>query len=77
MIIMNREKKEMYMEEKAKHLSIKSDVLRRLYLQSGNQCAYPGCTHTMVDENGNFVGQICHIEAAMEGGERFNPQMSK
>jgi len=30
----------------------------------------------MFDENGNFVGQICHIEAASEGGERFNPNMT-
>ena len=61
---------------KVKRLSIKSEVLRELYLKSGNQCAFPGCTHPLVDENGNFVGQICHIEAAMEGGERFNPKMS-
>lgn len=62
--------------EEVKRLSIKSDVLRELYLKSGNQCAFPECTHPLVDENGNFVGQICHIEAAMEGGERFNPKMS-
>lgn len=48
-------------------------VLRELYLKSGNQCAFPGCTHPIVNSNGNYVGQVCHIEAAEEGGQRFNP----
>jgi hypothetical protein len=30
----------------------------------------------MMDIEGNFVGQVCHIEGAEEGGERFNPEMS-
>jgi DNA-binding transcriptional ArsR family regulator len=30
----------------------------------------------MMDELGNFVGEICHIEAAKPGGERFNEEMS-
>jgi hypothetical protein len=30
----------------------------------------------MLNKDGKFVGQICHIEAAEEGGERFNPAMS-
>jgi hypothetical protein len=30
----------------------------------------------MINKDGVFVGQICHIEAAVEGGERFNPAMS-
>jgi len=30
----------------------------------------------MLNKDGGFVGQICHIEAAEEGGERFNPAMS-
>lgn len=64
------------MREKVKRLSIKSEVLRQLYMKSGNQCAFPGCTHPVIDEDGNFVGQICHIEAAMQGGERFNPNMT-
>jgi hypothetical protein len=29
-----------------------------------------------MDQEGNFVGQICHIEAAEPGGERFNPSMT-
>lgn len=64
------------MEEKAKRLAPTSDVIRQLYLRSGNQCAFPNCTNKIIDENGNFIGQICHIEAAEEGGERFNPNMT-
>jgi hypothetical protein len=30
----------------------------------------------MMDMEGNFVGQICHIEAAETGGERFNPNQT-
>src|SRR5262245_28160829 len=48
------------------------EVLRELYLKSGNQCAYPSCTHVMINSEGGFIGEICHIEAALPGGERFN-----
>ncbi|MGN6436638.1 MAG: tetratricopeptide repeat protein [Agriterribacter sp.] len=54
-------------------LSIKSNVLRQLFASSGNQCAFPGCTHILVDNEGDFLGQLCHIEAAEKGGERYNP----
>lgn len=64
------------MEENAKRLKPTVEVLRELYLKSGNQCAFPGCYNAMVDDNGNFIGQICHIEAAEAGGERFNPNMT-
>ncbi|MET1248343.1 hypothetical protein ABWW58_06085 [Sporolactobacillus sp. STCC-11] len=63
-------------DEKVIRLTPKNSVLRELYLISGNQCAYPGCVRPMIDSHGNFVGQICHIEAAMPGGERFNSSMS-
>jgi len=64
------------MQEKVKRLAPKTKTLRELYLLSGNQCAFPGCTHAMVNENGIFVGEICHIEAALPHGERFNSNMT-
>lgn len=64
------------MTEKAKRLAPTSQTLRELFLRSGNLCAFPDCGHLMMNENGIFIGQLCHIEAAEEGGERFNPQMS-
>jgi hypothetical protein len=59
--------------EVAKRLSPRGETLRELFLKSGNLCAFPGCTEFMMDADGVFVGEICHIEAAEEGGERFNP----
>ncbi len=29
-----------------------------------------------MNEKGDFVGEVCHIEAALEDGERFNPDMT-
>jgi hypothetical protein len=54
-------------------LEIKQETLRALFALSGNLCAFPGCTHELVTPSGIFVAQICHIEAANEGGQRFNP----
>jgi hypothetical protein len=61
---------------KAKRKTPDKDTLRELYLKSGNRCAFPDCTRVMLNKDGVFVGQICHIEAAEEGGERFNCAMS-
>lgn len=57
-------------------LSVKSKVLRELYFRSGNQCAFTGCNRTMFNDYGDFVGEVCHIEAALPGGERFNVNQS-
>jgi hypothetical protein len=57
-------------------LGIRRETLRRLYLHSGNRCAFPKCAETMMDEEGNFVGEICHIEAAKTGGERYRVEMT-
>jgi len=54
-------------------LTITRDVLIPLFAKSGNVCAFPGCTHELVTARNIFVGQICHIEAASPGGQRFNP----
>jgi hypothetical protein len=61
---------------KAKRKALDKDTLRELFLKCGNQCAFPDCTEVMINRDGVFVGQICHIEAAEEGGERFNPDMT-
>lgn len=64
------------MKEKAKRLNPTVGVLRELYLKSGNQCAFPGCNNPLIDNEGNFIGQVCHIEAAETRGERFNSNMT-
>lgn len=54
----------------------KQDVLRALFARSGNQCAFPGCTAPLINEKNQFVAQVCHIEAAEPGGERYNPSQT-
>ncbi|HVI69280.1 MAG TPA: hypothetical protein VM581_02380 [Magnetospirillaceae bacterium] len=44
----------------------------RLLALSGNQCAFPECDLPLVNEEGHFIGQFCHIEGAEPGGERYN-----
>lgn len=64
------------MAEIAKRLQPKGETLRELFLKSGNLCAFPNCTQLMMNTKGEFIGQLCHIEAAEPGGERFNADMS-
>ncbi len=49
---------------------------RQLFLLSMNQCAFPGCTQNIIDDTGQYIGEICHIEAANSDGERFNPNQT-
>ncbi len=63
-------------EQMAKRLQPKGDVLRELFLKSGNLCAFPGCGHLIMDPDGNLIGEVCHVEAAEQGGERFNPNQT-
>lgn len=51
-------------------------VLRALFARSGNQCAFPGCTQALISTNNKFISQLCHIEAASPGGERYNPEQT-
>lgn len=59
-----------------KRLTPKNKVLLQLYAKSGNVCAFPSCTHPIINADGLNVAQICHIEAAEEGGPRFNPNQT-
>jgi hypothetical protein len=50
------------------------ETLIALFAKSGNVCAFPGCTHELVTPRNLFVGQVCHIEAASAGGQRYNSE---
>lgn len=63
-------------DQDVKRLTPTPEVLRELYLLSGNNCAMPDCDHVIVDRKGVVVGHICHIEAAMPDGPRFNPKQT-
>ena len=62
--------------EVPKRLAPTSETVRELFLKSGNLCAFPLCSHLLMNAEGVFISQICHIEAADEGGQRFNKVMS-
>jgi len=64
------------MTETPKRLPPTRDTLRELYLKSGNRCAFPGCKKALFNSKGKFVAQICHIEAVMPKGERFNKKQT-
>ena len=52
------------------------DVTRRLYLASGNRCAFPQCDQPLMGVDAVLVGEIAHIEGALADSARFNPKMS-
>ena len=62
--------------ESVKRLNPTPNTRRELFLLSRNECAFPGCTHKLIDDHGHYIGKICHIEAANIGGERFNPSQT-
>ncbi|MFJ5361877.1 hypothetical protein ACIPUG_13080 [Pectobacterium sp. CHL-2024] len=64
------------MSEVPKRLAPTQETIRRLFSLSGNLCYFRGCHNIMINSSGDFIAQICHIEAAMPGGERFNENMS-
>jgi hypothetical protein len=61
--------------ETPKRLTPSPDVTRRLYLASGNRCAYPQCDQALMGADAVLVGQIAHIEGALPDSARFNPKM--
>jgi len=57
-------------------LSIRKEALRDLAIRSKNKCAFPACDHTILSEEGVYVAELCHIEAAEPGGPRYNPNQT-
>lgn len=57
-------------------MEISRTTLKSLFGLSGNICAFPGCEKRIVESDGTVIGQICHIEAAEDGGERYNPEQT-
>jgi hypothetical protein len=54
--------------------SINSQIYRTLLARSGNNCAFPGCTSPLFNQNHEFIAQLCHIEGVK--GERHNPNLT-
>lgn len=51
-------------------------TLNRLFALSGNVCAFADCGVQLVADDNSLVGQVCHIEAANSGGQRYNPKQT-
>lgn len=64
--------RDMRQKKKTERKKPTDKVIRQLYAKSGNQCAFPGCKETLFDEGGTNQSNICHIEAAEKGGQRYN-----
>ena len=56
--------------------SYSDKTIKRLFGLSRNRCSFPGCESEMSDEHSAKHSNICHIEAANEGGERWNAEMT-
>jgi len=51
-------------------------TIKRLFGLGRNKCSFPGCEKEMSDEKSAKHSNICHIEAANKGGERWNFNMT-
>ena len=51
-------------------------VVRNLAIRSKNKCAFPKCDHPILNPRGDYIAELCHIEAAELGGSRYNPSQS-
>ena len=56
--------------------------LNILYALSGNQCAHPDCTESLIEEatgeaEAHSKGEICHIVAVSEAGPRGKPGLTQ
>ncbi len=54
----------------------KLEVIKALLARSGNQCAFPNCSHPIINDKNKLIAQLCHIESANNGGERYNKQQN-
>ena len=51
-------------------------TIKKLFALSGNQCSFPGCAKRLVNENNAKDANICHIEGANPGSQRYRSDMT-
>ena len=49
---------------------------RELYLYSGNQCAFTGCTEVLLQQDGNWNCEVAHIYGVKPGSARGNHNLT-
>lgn len=52
-------------------------TVRLLFARSGNQCAFPECRAHLIEDDDLLVGEIAHITAALPGGPRYDPTLTR
>jgi len=52
------------------------NTLKSLLAKSGNQCAFPNCSHPIFNDDNLLIAQLCHIEGVSPLGQRHNPDKS-
>jgi hypothetical protein len=58
-------------------MSYSEATLKKLFALSGNECAFPGCSAPIVDDDsGVLVAEICHIKGKNPGGPRYDKNQS-
>jgi hypothetical protein len=58
-------------KERDKAREYKTSHLKRLFALSGNQCAEPNCSRTLIAKDGeSIIAKICHIKAASSDGPK-------
>lgn len=69
-------KKQAKVTEEPKRLTPTRNVVRRLYLLSGNECAEPSCKNVLIDANQTMIGEIAHIASVKPTAKRFDAKMT-
>jgi uncharacterized protein YecT (DUF1311 family) len=54
-------------------LAPKPSTIRALFAKSGNECSFPGCEQSLVDDRNLFIGEVCHINAVKDLDARYDP----
>ena len=57
-------------------LAILKGILRDLGIRSKNKCAFPRCDHPILNAQGDYIAELCHIEAVEPGSPRYNASQS-
>lgn len=50
-------------------------TIKRLFAKSGDRCAFPNCSVTVV-QGKTIVADMCHIKAASPAGPRYDPSQT-
>lgn len=53
-----------------------AETLKLLYVRSGNECSFPNCEHPIFNDDSLYIAQLCHINAANKGGQRYNEKQT-